>query len=288
MVRQKAANRAPRSQKVAEKNSTARRSTSLPAATTPVWETIAPVRDGKTAGVVAGQIRKAIIRGQLKSGDFLPAEAVLIGQFGVSRPTVREAIRILESEGLLVVLRGAKGGARVLQPSWNLVSRAAGITLQSQGATLADVYDMRVLLEPAAARRAAEFRREEAAAALQQKLDSEYFVSGSWQDLGFAVAEFHRAILEQSGSPTLTLIGVALNSVVAQHQALIRQKKTQDEPELKTSRARAGLRSHQKLVDLIRSGMSAEAERHWRQHMEAVRGFWLEGIEETTVVDLLE
>ena len=61
------------------------------------------VRVPKTAELVASRIRKAIISGSLKTGDRLPPEAQLIADFEVSRPTVREAIRILESEGFLQI-----------------------------------------------------------------------------------------------------------------------------------------------------------------------------------------
>src|SRR3546814_12149929 len=60
----------------------------------------------------------------------------LIAEFEVSRPTIREAVRILESEGLVTVARGARGGARVSSPNYEMVARAAGITLQSQGVTI--------------------------------------------------------------------------------------------------------------------------------------------------------
>lgn len=75
------------------------------------------VRVPKTAELVVKQIRNAIIRGELADGDMLPAEAHLIAGCEVSRPTVREAVRILESEGLVTVARGARGGRRSAHPT---------------------------------------------------------------------------------------------------------------------------------------------------------------------------
>src|SRR3546814_19711195 len=86
----------------------------------------------------------------------------LIAEFEVSRPTIREAVRILESEGLVTVARGARGGARVSSPNYEMVARAAGITLQSQGVTIGDLYEMRTLNEPTAARLVAERKSEKA------------------------------------------------------------------------------------------------------------------------------
>ncbi len=75
-----------------------------------------PVRVPKTAELVAQHLRRLIVRGEIAEGESLPAEAELRAQFGVSRPILREAFRVLESESLIVVRRGARGGAIVRLP----------------------------------------------------------------------------------------------------------------------------------------------------------------------------
>src|SRR5690606_34497762 len=102
----------------------------------------------KTAELIAGQLRRQIVTGELKEGDALPPEASLLDAFAVSRPTLREAFRVLEAEGLISVRRGAHGGARVQTPSSRVAARYAGLVLQAQSTTLADVLDARTLLEP--------------------------------------------------------------------------------------------------------------------------------------------
>src|SRR5207302_10410087 len=77
----------------------------------------------------------------------LPSEAVLMAEFAVSRPTLREAYRVLESESLISIRRGARGGARVQLPDGNVAASYAGLVLEYRGATLQDVYDARVLIE---------------------------------------------------------------------------------------------------------------------------------------------
>ena len=69
------------------------------------------IRVPKAAELVADKLRRRIVRGELKEGDKLPAESTLIEALGVSRPTMREAFRILEVESLITVSRGARGGA---------------------------------------------------------------------------------------------------------------------------------------------------------------------------------
>src|SRR3546814_20794542 len=87
------------------------------------------IRVPKTSELVADQIRAQIVRGELTEGDSLPPEGALMTTRGISRPTLREAFRILEAENLISVVRGSRSGARVNQPSTELVSRHAGQVL---------------------------------------------------------------------------------------------------------------------------------------------------------------
>ena len=103
-----------------------------------------PLRVPKTAELVAHDLRKRIVRGELREGESLPAEATLTEQFGVSRPTLREAFRVLETEQLITVRRGARGGAAVHAPSAAMVARYASFFLEHDGASLADVLEARV------------------------------------------------------------------------------------------------------------------------------------------------
>jgi DNA-binding FadR family transcriptional regulator len=83
----------------------------------------------KTAELVAQRLRRQIISGDLAEGDALPSETTLTETFGISRPTLREAFRVLEAEQLISVRRGARGGARVHAPSADVAARYAGFRL---------------------------------------------------------------------------------------------------------------------------------------------------------------
>src|SRR5436305_6464125 len=107
-----------------------------------------PFRVPKTAELVARDLRTKIVRGELKDGDTLSAEGELVERYSVSRPTLREALRSLESEGLLTVTRGSRGGPRVHPPDPRLAARHLGLVLQHRGTTLADLFGARVLIEP--------------------------------------------------------------------------------------------------------------------------------------------
>lgn len=246
------------------------------------------VRIPKTAELVARQIRNAIIRGQLQDGDTLPAEAHLIAEYEVSRPTVREAIRILESEGLITVSRGARGGARISSPTYDMVARAAGITLQSMGATLGDLYEMRTIVEPPAARMVAERNGKEAAAVLRVHLEKELSLVDDRFAASLAIADFHRIMIELSGNITLTMFAHALQGLVERHLQLAQRKEPSQDLEMLGRRLRFGFRSHAKLIDLFEQGDGEGAEKHWLNHMRAAGAHWLAVVAPTTVVELLE
>src|SRR6516165_5409517 len=110
-----------------------------------------PVRAPKTSELIADLLRRQIVRGEVKPGAKLPPETQLMEQFGVSRPTIREAFRILETERLIVVRAGSRGGAQVVAPDLTVAARYFGLLLQLQGATIADVYEARKIAEPACA-----------------------------------------------------------------------------------------------------------------------------------------
>ena len=128
----------------------------------------APVRIPKAAVVVAAQLRRGIVRGEFEPGDALPNETELMHIYGVSRPVVREALRIIESESLIAVKRGAGGGARVRRPDIGVAARHAALLLQIEGATLSDLFEARETLEPDAVRRLAERRQPEAIRRLRE------------------------------------------------------------------------------------------------------------------------
>ena len=74
------------------------------------------MRVPKTAELVAGHLRAQIVRGELRDGDALPPEMELVERYGISRPTLREAFRVLESEALISVRRGARGRRASARP----------------------------------------------------------------------------------------------------------------------------------------------------------------------------
>ena len=106
------------------------------------------MRPARLAEMVAGVLRDRILSGELPDGGWLPKQEDLLAEFGISMPPIREALRILESEGLITVKRGNVGGAVVHLPREAAAASTFGVLLHSRGATLGQLVDAMVAIEP--------------------------------------------------------------------------------------------------------------------------------------------
>ena len=107
----------------------------------------APVAVARASSAIADQIRTAIVTGQLGQGDRLPPERELAEQFGVSRVTVRDALRALEAMGLIDVRVGARGGAFVTVPTGAVVGQTMSDMMMMQAITPEDIVEARLIVE---------------------------------------------------------------------------------------------------------------------------------------------
>ena len=229
--------------------------------------------------MVAGRIRQMIARGELIHGEWLPTEPELMEQFGVSRPTLREAFRLLEADSLVTIRRGPPGGARVTVPGPEAAAAQFGMLLTLTGTTLKDVYEARIVMEPAAARLLAEngstADRKQLAAALDQVRES----------IGRMTTAFHQSVVELSANKTLTAVVGMLTEIINRHIERTFTETTRAPEEIVADNRRA-LRSYEKLVTLINARDGDGAEKHWAKHMRAVRQYLIPDAD-TRIVDLL-
>ncbi len=228
----------------------------------------ARVRIPKAAEMIADTLRTRIAQGELRAGDVLPGEADLIKQFGVSRPTLREALRILEAQALIVVARGARGGARIQLPSSRLAARHVALLLQVQGATLADVYEARLLIEPSAARLAAERAAKPAAKALLEIIREEEDALDDADAFSRAAIRFQERLVEVSGNRTLGLLTLMLRDLVEmQRRAGVARNDAYPDRE---SARRKVVDAHRQVTACIGAGNGKKAEAQWKQFLSDV------------------
>jgi GntR family transcriptional repressor for pyruvate dehydrogenase complex len=217
-----------------------------------------PVIAGRISGMIVDQVRELIRQGRLVAGDRLPSERELAEQFGVSRVTVRDALRALEATGLLEIKVGANGGAFLRAPSSTVAAQGMSDMLLMSVLTPEEVAEARLMLElntvVLAVRRAdekdlSELREicERAAAMLRE---DEYDVHNSW--------EFHERLAHATHNGAIELItrsfrgplsmarvraresaSIAHQATVAEHTEIVDSIQARD-----TDRARVTMARH--------------------------------------------
>lgn len=233
---------------------------------------------------IADEVRSMIVGGELTEGDTLGQEPELIERFGVSRPSLREALRILEAEGLISVIRGAGGGVVVHEPDERITARTAALVLRARNVPLADVHEARRSLELTAVRAiASSTRRKSSAKELLGLVEEQERCIDDPGEFSAVNARFHERLVALAGNQTMSIVAEMLNEVVARAVTTVSQVPGEDA----LATRRRGIRSQHRLVELLAEGDQSAAEGHWHTHLTVV-GKVLLGQQATTTVDLLD
>ena len=241
------------------------------------------VRVPKTAEVVTNALRRQIVRGEIPEGAALPGETALMERFGISRPSLREALRILESEKLITVRRGAHGGARACRPTISVAANYLGLLMQMDGVTLADVYIARIAIEPIAVRMLADSPdRAPAVHELRYLLKREALASDDPDAYYTETIRFHQKLVALSGNKTLALLWGTLQAVMAGE---VRDSASESPPN--RERVRKRQQAVTKALDLIQAGDAVAAGHFWRDEMVRAGERVLRKHGGKTVVDVL-
>lgn len=247
------------------------------------------IRTPKTSEVVADQIRGQIIRGELSQGDTLPPEGQMIANLGISRPTLREAYRILEAEKLISVTRGSRSGAKVQLPRADVAARYAGYVLQSQGTKVSDLYAAQMAIEPFVVRTLCRKRNNKSdVAQLAKEVASleELVETGQTDQYPVGVANFHLLLVKLAGNNTLTLINHILLNLILQHKFEFHKRHPMDIATRK-KRLATGNKSFNQLIKLIKAKEEEAAVAHWRLHLKNAHASWARPGEGERIVDAL-
>jgi DNA-binding FadR family transcriptional regulator len=221
------------------------------------------VRTPKVAELVSAQIRRRIISGELEEGATLPPERELTEQLGVSRPTLKEAFRILESEGLLTLRRGARG-AVVTHPSIRSASTGIHALFRLGRAELADIFEVSAAVEVPAARRFAERCTDESIGRLVDAFARQEAAMSNMEDLVAANLAFHAVLLEECENPAMRISGLVMHELIKQHGAVeFGEIATQSQASLIVDT----LNEHRDFIDLLESKDPDRAEDYWRKHL---------------------
>ena len=214
---------------------------------------------------VSDQLREVILRGEVKPGHRLPNEAMLSSQMGVSRATIREALRVLAAQNLIRTTKGATGGSFVILPTADhiaaFLSSNIALLTQAESVSLDEFLELRELLEVPAARLAAQRHTAADIAELERSIPDDTRELSIEEQFAFNKG-FHSAVVESCGNMLLLIAAQPVFSVLQTH----------------LTRSTLGRRflgqvvaDHRAIAAAIAAGDGEAAASEMRQHLEFLR-----------------
>ncbi|WP_338202970.1 GntR family transcriptional regulator [Candidatus Nephthysia bennettiae] len=231
------------------------------------------LRQPRLAELVAEELRQRITSGALRDGDLLPKLEELLEEFNVSKPSLREALRILETEGLITVRRGNMGGAVVHAPGSRDAGYMIGLVLESRNVTVRDLAEAIKQFEPICAALCAQRPDRMTAVVPSLRRIQERQKKATDDPLAFARIgrEFHEVLVERAGNETIKLVMGALEAVWSAGEQVWAERatSTQSMPDGRTRNA--GLRAHERVIEMIAKGDSTGVAAAARKHLESAQ-----------------
>jgi GntR family transcriptional repressor for pyruvate dehydrogenase complex len=203
-----------------------------------------PVKVGRASEDVVRQIKSAIHDGRIRPGDALPSERELTTHLGVSRVTVRDALRTLEATGLVRIRVGARGGAFVTAPEPDYIGEGLANMLLLSSSSPQDVAEARKVVELGVLPLVCERRTDEDLAALEEICTrAAAAVKAGDIDVGLS-SEFHVRLAVAAHNTAIALIVDSFQGSVL--RSLLQTK------DLTAKRVKQGIREHRQLIDAVR------------------------------------
>jgi GntR family transcriptional repressor for pyruvate dehydrogenase complex len=233
----------------------------------------------RMAEQVAAVLRDRIMTAEFGESAMLPKQDELVDEFGVSYPSVREALRILESEGLITIRRGNLGGALIHAPGPSTAGYALGLALQAMRVNVSDLGEALAFFEPASAARCAlrSDRMETVVPILRQLItESEQHLTDHIQFTRVS-RQFHDAIVSLNDNGTERLVMRSLASLWSAQEETWAQSSSSNEPEEYPTpdNRRQVIRAHNRILTAIEKGDDRLSERASRTHIEATQLYLL-------------
>jgi len=235
-------------------------------------EAVEPVRYAAIAEVVADALRHRILEGDLADGHVLPKQDELMAEFDVGRTTLRQAIRILETEGLVTVRRGNVGGSVVHRPTPEDAAHMFGMVMHARRVTLEDLARALRRLEPVCVALCAQ--REDRLEVVVPRLREIHARMAPAVEDGLAYIrasrEFYEAIVASCGNRTMQVLLGMVETLWARQEQLWAEHSAS---EVGLDARLSGFREHQHLIDLIADGDETLAYRYAVRHLEGAHAY---------------
>jgi DNA-binding FadR family transcriptional regulator len=230
----------------------------------------------KASDVLANELRERILTGEYPEGTALPPERELVTQTAMSRTTVREALRILEVQGLVRIKTGRAGGAFVQRPGQDSVASSVSLLIRGQQIRLADLLETREAIEPFCARLAARNRTDADLARLDAANKAIAASDGTLAQFLQANVDWHVGVATASHNELLTGMMTALSRAI--------YAATENEDFVDAEVRRTTVRAHRSITDAIRAQDPEAAVRRMSRHVHAYAEAVLQVDERTDIL----
>jgi GntR family transcriptional regulator, transcriptional repressor for pyruvate dehydrogenase complex len=240
---------------------------------------LSPMQVPKASDVLADDLRERILRGEFREGTALPPERELVAQTRMSRTTVREALRILEVQGLVRIRTGRSGGAFVQVPGGESVASSVNLMIRGRRIRLAALLETREAVEPACARLAAKYRTEADLASLERANEAIAAETGSLASFLRANVDWHVGVATASHNELLTGFMSALSQAI--------YASTDNKGFLDSEVRSLTVRAHRSITTAIRARDAEAASRRMTRHVHSYAEAVLE-VEERTAIEVPE
>lgn len=229
-------------------------------------EKLRPVPTQRASEAIYGQIKELILSGELKPGDRLPSERSLMERLQRSRPTIREALRMLEHAGFIRTVPGTNG-AVICEPGVDEVEESLMTLLQTNRVTVGELSEYRLANETAVARWASERHTGNDAARLAQILDGAETLlrERRFEEFIDHDAAFHSTLAQAGGNSIAAFLAQVLSRLT--EPKMLEAVRRQGEEENRDMCARI-LSMHREILDAVRAGDPDAAERAMAYHIK--------------------
>jgi DNA-binding FadR family transcriptional regulator len=237
---------------------------------------LTPMQVPKASDVLADDLRERILRGDFPEGTALPPERELVTQTGMSRTTVREALRILEVQGLVRIKTGRAGGAFIARPGQESIASTVNLLIRGRQIRMAALLETREAVEPACAQLAAVHRTEEDLGALD-RANVAIAADGALADFLQANVDWHVAVAVASHNELLTGFMLALSRAI--------YTATDNQTFVDADVRKTTVQAHRSITDAIKKRDAGAAVRRMQRHVHAYAEAVME-VEERTAIDV--
>lgn len=226
-----------------------------------------PVETQRACEVIYEQIKEKILSGELKPGDKLPSERAMMDMLHRSRPSVREALRMLERGGFIRIVPGSRG-AMILEPNTNGIEQSLSNLMRSKKITTKEMADYRRINDVVVSEWAAKRRTDEDIAAIRDVLDQSGQALDDYRRFVSFDPQFHY-LVAQAAKNEVACIMTQVLSACMQESLIVRLEQLSEHGRRVT--CEKILQMHRAIAEAIAEGNAARAKEKTSMHLDDMR-----------------